>query len=74
LPTLCARGTAMYFPPSSPFNGEIMFLTIALVLLVLWACGFFLFPVIGGLIHILLIIAVIAIIWHFIKGRPSTGV
>jgi hypothetical protein len=56
------------------FNGEIMFLTIALVLLVLWACGFFLFPVIGGLIHILLIIAVIAIIWHFIKGKPTTGV
>ena len=56
------------------FKGEIMFLTIALVLLVLWACGFFLFPVIGGLIHILLIIAVIAIIWHFIKGKPTTGV
>jgi hypothetical protein len=56
------------------FKGAIMFLTIALVLLVLWACGFFLFPVIGGLIHILLIIAVIAIIWHFIKGKPTTGV
>ena len=34
----------------------------------------FLFPLIGGLIHILLIIAVIAIIWHFIKGKPTTGV
>jgi hypothetical protein len=56
------------------FKGELMFLTIALVLLVLWACGFFLFPVIGGLIHVLLIIAVIAIIWHFIKGKPTTGV
>lgn len=51
-----------------------MFLTIALVILVLWAFGFFLFPLVGGLIHILLIIAVIAIIWHFIKGKPSTGV
>jgi len=60
--------------PQFNFNGEIMFLTIALVLLVLWACGFFLFPLIGGLIHILLIIAVIAIIWHFIKGKPTTGV
>jgi uncharacterized membrane protein YbaN (DUF454 family) len=50
-----------------------MFLTIALVLLVLWACGFFLFPVIGALIHILLIIAIIAIIWHFIKRRPTPG-
>jgi uncharacterized membrane protein YqjE len=49
-----------------------MFLTIALVLLVLWALGFFVFPVVGGLVHILLVIAIIAIIWHFIKGRNTT--
>jgi hypothetical protein len=49
-----------------------MFLTIALVLLVLWALGLFVFPVVGGLIHIVLIIAVISIIWHFIKGRNTT--
>jgi hypothetical protein len=70
----CGGGTDDVLSPEINFNGEIMFLTIALVLLVLWACGFFLFPVIGGLIHLLLIIAVIAIIWHFIKGRPTTGV
>ncbi len=49
-----------------------MFLTIALVLIVLWALGFFIFPVVGGLVHLLLIVAVIAIIWHFIKGRSNT--
>ena len=49
-----------------------MFLTIALVLIVLWALGFFIFPVVGGLVHILLIIAVVAIIWHFLKGRNTT--
>jgi hypothetical protein len=49
-----------------------MFLTIALVLIVLWALGFFIFPVAGGLVHILLIIAVIAIIWHFLRGRNTT--
>jgi hypothetical protein len=49
-----------------------MFLTIALVLIVLWALGFFVFSVAGGLIHILLIIAVVAIIWHFLKGRGAT--
>jgi hypothetical protein len=48
-----------------------MFLTIALVLIVLWALGFFVFPVMGGLIHLLLIIAVVAIIWHFVKGRSA---
>lgn len=48
-----------------------MFLTIAVVLLILWALGFFVFPVVGGLIHILLIIALIAIIWHFVAGRRT---
>ncbi|HEY5087690.1 MAG TPA: lmo0937 family membrane protein [Gemmatimonadaceae bacterium] len=48
-----------------------MFLTIALVLLVLWALGFFLLPAIGVLIHILLVLAVISILWHFIAGRGT---
>lgn len=51
-----------------------MFLTIAIVLIVLWALGFFIFPVVGGLVHLLLVIAVISIIWHFIKGRNTTRV
>ncbi len=46
-----------------------MFLTIALILIVLWALGFFVFPIAGGLIHLLLVIAIIAIIWHFVTGR-----
>ena len=46
-----------------------MFLTIAIILLGLWALGFFIFPVVGGLVHILLVIAVISIIWHFVKGN-----
>lgn len=48
-----------------------MFLTIALVLLVLWALGFFMFPAIGALIHILLVLAIIALLWHFISGRGT---
>lgn len=49
-----------------------MFLTVAIVLIVLWALGFFVFPVGGGLIHILLVIALVAIIWHFMKGGRRT--
>jgi hypothetical protein len=49
-----------------------MFLTIAVILIVLWALGFFVFPIGGGLIHLILVIAVIAIIWHFVKGRGAT--
>lgn len=46
-----------------------MFLIIALVLLVLWAGGFFLFHITAFAIHILIILAVISLIFHFIRGR-----
>jgi len=42
-----------------------MFLEIGIILVVLWLLGFLFFPL-GGLIHILLILALIAIIWHFV--------
>ena len=48
-----------------------MLLTIGLILVVLWALGFFAFHVAGGLIHILLVIAVIVIILNFVTGRRS---
>jgi uncharacterized membrane protein YtjA (UPF0391 family) len=48
-----------------------MFLIIAIVLLLLWFGGLTL-AVAGGLIHILLILAIIAIVWHFLSGR-NTG-
>ncbi|MEO6387406.1 MAG: lmo0937 family membrane protein [Croceibacterium sp.] len=48
-----------------------MFLTIAAILVVLWLLGFLAFHVAGGLIHILLILAVIAIVVHFVRGRGT---
>ena len=46
-----------------------MLLMIGVVLLVLWLLGFLLFKkVVGGVIHILLIIAVLAIAFHFLGG------
>lgn len=46
-----------------------MWAGIAIVLVVLWLLGFFAFHVAGGLIHLLLIIAVIALVVHFVTGR-----
>ncbi len=46
-----------------------MILTIAFILLILWALGAFVIPVAGGLIHILLGLAVIAVIWHLVTGK-----
>ena len=48
---------------------NIMLYTIAVVLIVLWLLGFFAFHVGSGLIHILLVIAVIMIIWNLVSGR-----
>lgn len=48
-----------------------MFLFLALVLLLLWAVGVFIFPAIGVLIHILLVLAIISILWHFIARREA---
>jgi hypothetical protein len=41
---------------------------VAVILLISWAIGFFAYGA-GGLIHILLVIAVIAIILRVIQGR-----
>ena len=46
-----------------------MIWTIAAILVVLWLLGFFAFHIAGGLIHILLVIAVIAVIFQLVRGR-----
>jgi hypothetical protein len=46
-----------------------MLLTLAAILVVLWLLGFAAFHVAGGLIHILLVLAVIVVIVHFVRGR-----
>jgi hypothetical protein len=43
-----------------------------MVLLILWILGFFVVHIGGGLIHILLVIAVIVIIYRLVTGRPVT--
>jgi hypothetical protein len=48
-----------------------MFLTLFVVLLVMWMLGFFAFHVAGGLIHLLLIIAVISLVMHMFRGRTA---
>jgi hypothetical protein len=47
-----------------------LFLVLGIVLFVVWVLGWFAFHVAGGLIHILLIVAVISLIVHFARGRP----
>lgn len=46
-----------------------MLLTIAIVLLVLWALGFFAFHVAGALIHLVLVVAIVVGLAHLFRGR-----
>jgi hypothetical protein len=42
--------------------------TLAVILVVFWAIGFFAFSA-GGIIHVLLVIAIIAILLRLIQGK-----
>ncbi|HEY5124658.1 MAG TPA: lmo0937 family membrane protein [Ignavibacteria bacterium] len=48
-----------------------MLYTIAVILIVLWVLGFATSYTLGGVIHILLVIAVIMIIFQLISGRRA---
>ena len=45
------------------------FWTIVIILVILWAVGFFALPGVGALIHILLVIAVIVVVYRLLTGR-----
>jgi hypothetical protein len=47
------------------------FLLIAFLLLILWAGGFLMFHVAGGLIHLLLLFAVISLVVHLFTGTRT---
>jgi hypothetical protein len=46
-----------------------MLATIAAVLIILWLLGFFAFHVSTGLIHVALVVGVIVLVLHFMRGR-----
>jgi len=47
--------------------GSLLYI-IAVILVIGWALGFFYFSA-GGIIHVLLVIAIIAILFQVIRGR-----
>ena len=46
-----------------------MLLVLAVILLVAWMMGFVAFHVASGLVHLLLLIALVAFVMHFVTGR-----
>ncbi len=49
--------------------GNLLY-TIAIILIIFWAIGFFAYSA-GGIIHILLVIAVISILLRVIQGNKA---
>ncbi|WP_295526573.1 lmo0937 family membrane protein [Novosphingobium sp. Chol11] len=48
-----------------------MLWTIAVILIIMWAAGFLAFHISGGLIHLLLVVALVIFIYQLITGRRS---
>jgi hypothetical protein len=46
-----------------------MLLTIAIILVVLWALGL-ITHIAGGIIHFVLVIAIVVALVHFLRGAP----
>ncbi len=46
---------------------EQMLATIAVVLIILWLLGFFAFHVTSALIHVVLVVALIVLVLHFVR-------
>jgi hypothetical protein len=77
----CAPGTAVALvsgravpPLLSRFlhwEDSTMLWTLAVILFILWLLGFGVFHVAGGLIHLLLVIAVIVLVVQLLQGRRS---
>ena len=48
-----------------------MLMTVAIIILILWLLGAFVVHIGGALIHILLVIGVIVLVMHFVRGRRA---
>jgi hypothetical protein len=71
--TIAARMVSVSYdgfdePHSTP---EACMIWLAAILLVAWLLGWGVFHVAGGLIHLLLVVAVVVFIFNFISGRRT---
>ena len=70
-----SRASARFLPARGTYERVVsMLLMIGIVILVLWLLGVIALPAIGGLIHLLLLVALIVIVAHFLgvgRGRRA---
>ncbi len=48
-----------------------MLMTLAIILAIAWLLGFGVFNVASAALHILIVLAVIALVVHFVQGRGA---
>lgn len=46
---------------------------LVVVLIFGWILGFFVFKILGGIIHILLVLALILVVYNFISGKGKSS-
>jgi len=51
---------------------DFVFLLLFFILLVVWGFSWLAYHVAGGMIHLLLLFAVISLVLHFFRGRRAT--
>lgn len=51
-------------------NMSNLLYAVALILLIIWATGYFAYNA-GGIIHVILVIAIIAVLLRVIRGRDA---
>jgi hypothetical protein len=49
-----------------------MFILLAVILAIAWIGGFTVMHVTSGAIHILLLLALVSVVMHFVRGRRVT--
>jgi hypothetical protein len=63
-----SSGTPVALPRSEV---EIMILALGIILFVAWLLGLVAFHVSGWFIHLLLVVAIVSVILHFVTGRRN---
>ena len=66
-------GLAIPSGATRPLEEEQVLETIAIILIILWLAGLVTAHTMGGLVHILLVIALVVIVVRVIQGRRPLG-
>ena len=56
-----------FYTRNQPIMSNLLY-ALAVILIIIWAAGFFVYSA-GSLIHILLVIAIVAVLLRVIKGK-----